>query len=299
MVSKNESKSGSTGKELAELPATNSGAVALPSFMQGAASGKDNIGMDDLIIPRVALMQGISPPVMQGIADNATFWHTINEEVLGTELGVIPILHRKQWTIWKPTWQGGGVIARSSDGKTWDADFSGEIQPYKDMPKKLVKVEGKKGDPVGRDVGYGRWGTMDPDNEDSGPMATLSHVVMMVAPDRMDFGPFIVFLQRSSERVAREFLSKIQIDKAPIYGQQYVMGSRVVPNGAGQEYNQYTFRKNGHVQDEELFFELQRMHELYKSVSFRTNDENAQEEAGAAGEGAGEAPAKDGGEDKY
>lgn len=267
--------------------------------MQNAASGKDNIGIDDLIIPRVALMQGISPPVMQGLAENAAFWHTINEEALGAELEVIAILHRKQWTIWNPQHAGGGVIARSSDGKTWDADFEAEVQVYKEKPKYKVKVSGKKGDPVGRDVGYGRWGTMDPENEDSGPMATLSHVVMMVAPERMDFGPFIVFLQRSSERVAREFLSKIQIDKAPIYGQQYVMGSRVVPNGAGQEYNQYTFRKNGHVQDEALFFELQSMHEQYKSASFRTNDENAAEDAPATGDGGGAAAPEEKGDEKY
>lgn len=267
--------------------------------MKGSASGKSSFDASDLIIPRVALMQGISPPVMQGLVENAHFWHTINEEDLGTQLQVVCLVHRKQWTIWRPLHEGGGVIARASDGKTWDSDFSVEVAPYKDMPKKKVTYAGKKGDVVSREVGLGRWGTVDPDNEDSGPAATLSHIFLFRALDHMEVGPFIVFCQKTAEKVAKQLLTKINLaDTVPIYGQVFTMGSVVDSNPAGQDYNQYTFRKNGFIQGEELFRSLEKQHAMYDETAFRTNDEDAQAEDSTAGDKGGPA-APDTSGDKY
>lgn len=295
MASGQKSTTTSLAKGSAELPATSNPASNVPAFMQGAQSGKESFDVNDLVIPRVALLQGISPPVMSGLGENAHFWHTINEVDLGPDLQVVPLLHRKQYTLWNPLHMGGGVIARASDGKTWDADFDVQVAPYKDFPKKLVKYVGKKGDPVSRDVGLGAWGSMDPENPDSGPAATLSHIILFRALDFLDLGPFIVFLQRSSEPVARQFLTKLQIDKAPIFGQVYTMGSRTQSNAAGQEFNQYTFAKNGYVQTEELFREFEAEHTTFKGQRFRTNDEDAQEPGGegAGGGDGGPAASKD------
>lgn len=298
MASKSESKTTSPGTALAQQPQGNN-AVAVPSFMAGADSGKDSYDASDLIIPRVALLQGISPPVMQGLAENGQFWHTINEVALGDGLRVTPLLHRKQWTLWRPLHAGGGVIARASDGAHWDADFDVEVAPYKEMPKKLVRYAAKKGDVVSREIGLGAWGSADPENSDSGPAATLSHIFLFRALDFLDLGPFIVFLQKSSERVAKQLLTKIHTDRAPIYGQVLEMGHVTESNKAGQEYNQYTFRKDGWVMDEPTFREFEREHQLYKTTSFRTNDEDAQDEGGPGDNGGGAGSGTDDKEDKY
>lgn len=270
----------------------------MPSFMSGAETGKDSYDSTDLIIPRVTLLQGISPVVMAGQAEHGHFWHTINEVDLGSELEVVALLHRKQYTLWNPLHMGGGTIARASDGKHWDADFDVQIAPYKEMPKKLVRYAAKKGDPVGRDIGLGAWGSADPENPDSGPAATLSHIFLFRALDHLDLGPFIVFLQRSAEPIARQFLTKLQIDKAPIFGQRYKMTSRTQSNSAGQDFNQYAFTKNGYVMEEALFREFEHEHTVYKGTSFRTNDEDAETEGAAAGT-AGGAASPDKGDDKY
>lgn len=263
--------------------------------MQNADSGKDNIDTADLIIPRVALLQGISPPVMAGLGENGHFWHTINEVDLGDELRVVPLLYRKQYTLWNPLHMGGGVVARSTDGKHWDSDFDVQIAPYKDFPKKLVRYAAKKGDPVGRDIGLGAWGSMDPENPDSGPAATLSHVILFRALDHMHLGPFVVFLQRSAEPVGRQLATKIKLDNAPICGQVYRMGRKSASNSANQEYNQYTFTKDGYVDSEALFLKLQEESQMFRTTNFRTNDEDADaDEAGAgAAPAGGSADSKD------
>lgn len=272
--------------------------------MQGAAKADTGFDNSDLIIPRVALMQGISPPVMAGEVENAHFWHTIMEQDMGTDIDVVPILYRRQFTLWNPIHAGGGVIARASDGRHWDADFEAVVAPYKDFPKKTVKYSGKAGDLVGKDIGYGVWGSMDPENPDSGPAATVSHVFMMRSLQHFDLGPFIVFLQRSSERVARDLMTKIKLlqdgsQRVPMYGQVYRLTSKVVPNDAGQEYNQYKFLPNGFVPTAEMFEQLAAEHAEYKETRFRTNDDAAQgEDSGGARGGSGPAE-EDSKDDRY
>lgn len=264
-----------------------------------ANDGKESIESGDLIVPRVTLLQGISPPVMQGLAQNGTFWHTINEESLGDAIRVVVVHHSKRYTLWNPLHLGGGVIARASDGKHWDTDFDVEISPYKDRPKHKVRYSAKKGDPVGRDVGLGRWGTTDPENEDSGPAATLSHVFVCRALDMMGIGPFVVFMQRSSEPVARQLLTKVQLDNAPLYGQVYKMSSRVMSNAASQEYNQYTFIKDGYVPSQELYEEFKLNNTQFSSMTVKTNDDVQDEVERAASTDTGSSDAGDKGDDKY
>lgn len=270
--------------------------------MAGAESGKDSYDASDLIIPRVALLQGISPAVMAGEAPNGHFWHTINEVDLGDSLRVVPILHRKQVTLWNPLHMGGGVIARASDGAHWDSDFDVQVAPYKEMPKKLVRYAAKKGDSVGManvvGSGLAAFGSADPENPEGPPAATLSHIFLFRALDDLDLGPFVVFMQRSSTPVAKDLLSKINLNKASIFGQVYTMGCKVKSNNAGQEFNQYTFKGAGWVPSQELFDEFQSQHLAFKTAAFRTNDEDANSEGGDTGRNAGPAPA-DSASDKY
>lgn len=271
---------------------TVAGASSLPAFMQTDAqsrAGKENISRDDMVIPRVALMQAVSPEAIEGKAEVGNFFHTVAEEDLGSTLDLIIVHHSKRYTLWNPRHAGGGVLARASDGKQWDADWEGEVAPYKDQPRKKVKYSIKAGDRVGRDIGYGKWGTMDPENEDSQPAATLSHVLVCVAPDRLDMGPFVVLLQRSAEPVAKMLLSKVNIDPAPIFGQVYTAASKDQPSPAG-EFKQYTFAKNGHVQDPELYEFLKSQHEQFKAtdVKFDENAAQADLDTSTGGDGAAE-----------
>lgn len=262
-----------------------------------AQSGKENIDQSDLIIPRVALMQAISPEVVEGRAASGEFWHTINEVVLGTTLRLAVVHHSKRYTLWRPRHAGGGIIARASDGVHWDTDFKDSFAPYKDRPKHVVTYEGKKGDVVSKDVGLGRWGTLDPENEDSAPAATLSHVLVCCALDYLELGPFVVYLQRSAEPVGKALLTKIKLDKAPIYGQVYVMGSKLVPSNEGGDYNQYTFAKDGWVPDEDMYNEFKAMNAQFTETGVKTNEEQPDDANGT--DAAGGEAAKDSKDDKY
>lgn len=296
MASANSSKTTSTGTALAASQGTSN----VPDFMRDdARMGKENIQADDLIIPRVALTAAISPAVVDGLCEAGHFFHAVTEEDLGPEMRIVPILHQRRYTLWKPRWQGGGILARSSNGKTWDVPDQtfDDIQPDKARPK--YKVTWETGREVGRDIGLGRWGTSDPNNEDSAPAATLAHVLLCVNLDDLAMGPFAIFLQRSAEPVGKQLLTKIDLDRAPIFGQVYKMGAKNAKNAAGDDFFQYTFTKDGYV-DADTYSKLKELHEQYSKGAFKVDDStdiDADEGSKGGGEKkAAEAAAK---EDRY
>lgn len=294
MVAETKSKPSSKKEGTAASPGTSElttvpGATALPTFMQGDAAsrvGKENIKQDDLIIPRVALMQAVSPEVIDGNVESGHFWHTIAEEDLGEAIEDLVILHHsKRYTLWNPRHAGGGVLARASDGMRWDSDFDVEVAPYKDRPKQKVRYTGKAGDRVGRDIGLGKWGSMDPENADSPPAATLTHVLACAILSRLDMGPFVILLQRSAEPVAKMLLSKVSIDPAPIFGQIYSVTSKDQPSDSG-DFKQFVFAKNGHVQDERMYMWLQEQHKNFAALGVKYDEAAEQPEGAPVAEGA-------------
>lgn len=261
---------------------------ALPAFMQAdadARAGKENIDTSDMIVPRIALTQALSEQVEQGLVAPGNFWHTILEESFGPEIDDLVIVHHsKRYVLWSPRHMGGGILARASDGKRWDEQFRGmkfTVRPSKDRPR--YEVEWVIGDnmEVGRDVGLGAWGTSDPGNDkddgnpDSPPAATLTHVLVCISLSRPEMGPFTVLLQRTAERVAKDLLTKINLDSAPIYGQVYKMSVKTDTGDSGDYYN-YKFTKNGHVSTEAEYEAAKKWHEMFVATGVKTDEGEAE-----------------------
>lgn len=264
--------------------------------MTGVDSGKKNIDRGDVIIPRVALAQSTHEWVEQGKVPAGHFFHTILEEDIGEVIEDLVIIHHsKRWNLWKPRHEGGGILARASDGRRWDEGFRGmsfQVKPDKNRPRHQVTWEISKDGEVGRDVGLGAWGTSDPENPDSQPAATLSHVLVCTSLSRIHEGPFVILLQRTAEKVARGLLAKVQVDQAPLYGQVYRMGVKKDSSPSGDFY-QYTFSKNGYVPDEDTFNRLRSAFEQFEAMAAVNYDERGGEEEGTTSNGG--APRGDGG----
>lgn len=248
--------------------------MAVPDFMkQDEGKGKKNIDSGDMVIPRVALTQSLSEAVEEGKVAPGHFWHNLLEEDLGTELDIVVVHHSKRYVLWSPRHMGGGILARASDGKNWDAQFVGEkftVKPSKDRPRYEVTWEIDSPE-VGRDVGLGAWGTSDPAEPDSPPAATLTHVLVCFVPDRPEIGLFTILLQRTAERVGKDLLTKINLDKAPIYGQVYTVTAKT-DNSASGDYFNYKFTKNGYVMDAELYEEFKKMNAQFDEEGVKVDD---------------------------
>ena len=97
------------------------GAVAIsdetPDWMEkDGGKGLDKFDASDIEIPRLVLLQSLSPQVVDGDEKPGVFYHSVLEEAIGTELLIVPICMTKAYILWKPLHEGGGILARADDG---------------------------------------------------------------------------------------------------------------------------------------------------------------------------------------
>lgn len=88
----------------------------LPAYLQDQGeTGNENVGVDDIAIPRLGLVQSLSPqrkkndPAFIPGAEEGMLFNTVTGELYGTEMDFIPVFFRKEWVLWKTRDAGGGL----------------------------------------------------------------------------------------------------------------------------------------------------------------------------------------------
>lgn len=93
------------------------GAVAeMPDYLkkQETSRGTENVHTEDLVIPRLELVQSLSPcrkktdPAYIPGADEGMLFNNVTRELYGTTVKVVPVYFRKEYIVWKDRQKGGG-----------------------------------------------------------------------------------------------------------------------------------------------------------------------------------------------
>lgn len=118
MAAKNNEQKNSESTELSK----NEGAGALAEFSAerpawanaDTARGSEDVGMQDIILPRIDVLQAISPQVkkkdpkyIEG-AEQGQIFNTVTGELYGDSLVFIPVKFVREFIIWKDREAGGG-----------------------------------------------------------------------------------------------------------------------------------------------------------------------------------------------
>lgn len=243
----------------------------MPDFMKGqSGAGTEALSSTDVAIPRIKLMQAISPELQdyEGLSAG-DFLHNLLEENLTSEVELVPLWTDMRAILWRPRHEGGGILARSEDMKVWQpSNAIFKVHPIKGSNE---EVEWR----TMRSIAESRlleWGSMNPKDNGSQPAGTLMYNVAFMMPSRLDIGPMVVTMQRAGIRVARTFLGKIKLSRAPSYGQKFLMSSVQEQGPEGPFWN-YRFTANGLVQDEGQFNVFKDMYEMFKEQGLKIRDE--------------------------
>jgi hypothetical protein len=277
---------------MAKTPATTKtnvpaaqGSANVPDYLRphlGQGSGLQGLDVTDFVVPRVKLLQAISPEVEAfEDAKPGMFWLTVLDKPLsqpGENLDFIPISNRKKYLLLAPLGDGRNVLARAEDGIHW-------TPPDREWQVKLKGVKNPvtwATNPTVRESGLAEFGTMNPDDPDSNPAAVLFYEYLVLLPGHPDLGPVLLSLARSQAKRARDLNGKIDMRQAPMQAQLFRMS---VTDETGEEgpYKNVAFANNGWA-TEAQFEKCKALAERYKS--YRAADEEAQ---GREGQGA-EAP---------
>lgn len=217
--------------------ANNAVVSGVPDYLaEYQGEGTEDVS-DLVVIPRIKLLQGLSPEVMDDGQRAGEFYHTVAEQPMGLELIMVPIYVGQSVTLWRPRKDGGGILARAMDGVHWDKPDMG-FEVKLDSGKTVKWFTNKT---VQRS-GLCEFGTMDPDDRDSYPAATRVINIIAMFPDHPDLSPAAISLQRSSFKVGQQFISKLRISKLPSWSRKFVMTARKDRNADNEAYFNWSFQ---------------------------------------------------------
>jgi hypothetical protein len=249
-----------------EVAKTQQGIPAHLAQYQKAKIG--NVDSSDRIIPRIKLMQAISPELQDfDTAKAGQFWHTVAQENLGPSLRAIPIIIRKSYVLWAPRNDDRGILARAMDGIHWEpanAEFT--VKPKGSATSVTYHTK--------RTVAESRldqFGTSIPGDANSPPAASLTYNMMWHLLDYPELSPSIIINTRSSVKPMQQLLSRIDSKPVPHYCQIYEIGS-VQQKGAEGPYFNFSYTGAGFA-DEDQAKLCSAMYEQFGKGGWVANDE--------------------------
>ena len=89
--------------------------INLPAERMQTAKGLGNISEEDRIIPRLKIMQPLSPEVDEGIAKPGEFVNSIAKKSYGKVLTLTPVIWWKTRVYWQPREEGGEILCQARD----------------------------------------------------------------------------------------------------------------------------------------------------------------------------------------
>lgn len=178
-----------------------------PDYLKGnERSGMETLGQGDFKIPRIKLLQALSPEVktFPGKAIPGEFWHSGLNISLGSDFTFVPSIAGKRVILFNPRTNGGGILAFSRDAVKWHTGGNEKHSVNKIFKgqKDAIIWDTKK------DVqssGLLEWGSSIPDDGNSQPAATLIYEYLCYLPDMPNLSPCVMGLAKTALSNARQF----------------------------------------------------------------------------------------------
>ena len=212
----------------------------MPDFLkekQGTSRGNENVTTDDLVIPRLEILQQISPELIKNDplyikgAEAGQMINSVTKQVYGNEVFVVPVHFSKQWLVWRDRKKGGGFLG----------SFPNEMDA-------LTKAEAEGGTKEGIEV-----------------MDTPTHYCLLVNRESGSVEEIMLSMPRTKAKISRQWNSMVKLAGGDRFSRVYRITTQVEENQKGKFYN-YVVAQSG--------FPLKALYEqaekLYTAVSAGT-----------------------------
>lgn len=207
-------------------------------------AGFEHMRQEDLIVPRLMVMQALSPAVVENKAITGEGRDSLTNELVlpkGEGRAFAIVFHYLEWILWGDRKTGEGILDRSTD-----------------MNGKLAKDTRR-----------------DADNK---PIVTEYHnfIVMVEGRD----APILLSFSKASHKYGRMLLNLARMRNAAIFAGRYMIGIRTDTNKAGQSYCVPVAENAGWV-EQETYEQLKVQHatlaEMYESGRIAAHQDTPEE----------------------
>lgn len=219
--------------------------AGVPAWMRKASTGVSigNVDASDLKPPRLKLLAGQSPEIMDGAPGAAVgkFWMTIHNVNLGEAVTGSLVLLKKSYQLWAPKMPGNeqkGPLATASDAIHWD------------VPSQVFEVKFPQAMGGGTEVwvtkrtvlenGMSKFGSSRPGDPKSKPAATLTYDMLWVVDMPDGSKQLCVFTAaRTGATPTQNFISTVKAKGVDQFYQRYQIVSQKKAGPTGDPY--FTF----------------------------------------------------------
>ena len=234
-----------------------------PDYMnQGPARGQENVGIEDLTIPRIDVIQSQSkqrkkndPKYIEG-AEEGMLFNTVSGKLYGSKLFICPVYFRKEWVIWKNQDAGGG----------FNGAFATEAEAKAVMRENGWDTETLKKD--GHDI---------PTYE---AIDTGQHFCLVLDTSDMTTEEAVISMSKSKMKASRQLNTLAKMAGGDRFSRVYEVSAVEDQNKQGQDFFNMSVKQLGFA-PEPVYRQAEKLYEAISSGQRDVNREEANQASSA------------------
>lgn len=177
-----------------------------PSWATESSRGSEDVGMNDIILPRLDVLQALSPQIkkkdpkyIEG-AEQGQIFNTVSGEIYGDSLTFIPVKFAREFIIWQDRDSGGG--------------FRGAFPTADEAEEALAQLE-------------------NPDLHEI--VETHVHYVLLVTEGKLEEA--VLSLAKSKRKVSRKLNTLVQMAGGDRFAKAYKLSATEVDGPKGEYWS--------------------------------------------------------------
>jgi hypothetical protein len=216
----------------------------IPDFMKQGNRGAENVGTDDMIIPRIELIQALSPvrkksdPAYIEGAEEGMLYNNVTRTLYGTEVTVVPVYYTKQFLVWKDRKAGGG----GSNG------FRGAFASKELADRAIAELA----------------------EEALEVSDTAQHFVLVRNGD--DWQEAVISMAKSKVKVSKRWNSLMRLSNTDSFSRAYKLSATTETNARNESYFNFNVAALGFV-NKELYERAEKLYETIRTGAVKVSND--------------------------
>ena len=190
---------------------------------EGSNLGNEGVGQEDLIVPRLEVIQALGKQHVEGHDDYiegakmGMLFNTVTQEVYGAEVLIIPCHYKREHLIWKDRKAGGGFKGAFSSV----AAAEQELASMDDIERQQCEIQ---------DTGI--------------------HFALISSDGGLSWNEITIPMSRSKAKISRQLNSMIRMTNMPRMACKYKLSVIMDTNNNGDEHYNYRIASAGYNEPE-------------------------------------------------
>lgn len=186
-----------------------------PDYIKDEQRGSENVGQEDIVIPRLEIVQALSPAVKDGDAGfipearPGMLMNSVSKQLYGKEVMVIPVIYIKQWLVWGKR--------KDKDNKPLPGGFHGG---YNTPEEAKARFDEEGGDEANLEI-----------------IDTPQHLCLLINSDTGKTEEIMISMPKTKAKISRQWNSMVRMAGGDRFSRAYRVASALEKKTQGDYYN--------------------------------------------------------------